>query len=133
MISHNKPLQECLSCSKVLIGFQSKYCSLKCKNKYQPNIHYSYQKAKAYSRKAQLIEMKGGKCELCGYCKSYRALTFHHTNPGAKELKLDARSLAGHKWDSILTEVHKCQLLCMNCHMEIHEQWEKTDLSESAA
>lgn len=36
-------------------------------------------------RKANLVKVCGGKCNICGYNKSYSALEFHHLNPEEKE------------------------------------------------
>jgi 5-methylcytosine-specific restriction endonuclease McrA len=111
----------CITCRKELEGKQTKYCSVKCKQTYQPNIHYTYQKARATERKLALIAQKGGKCEQCGYSRCVKALEFHHINPDDKEMKLDARSLAGHNWEALQKEASKCLLLCANCHRELHD------------
>lgn len=125
MLSQNATLPVCLVCNSPLTGArQKKYCSLKCKNTNQPNVAYFYQKKRATTRKQHLIDSKGGKCEMCGYNKCIRALTFHHLDPSIKELRMDARHLAGTSWERVLEEAEKCQLLCYNCHMEVHEQWE---------
>lgn len=71
-------------------------------------------------RKEKLVAMSGGKCLLCGYDKSLKALTFHHRNPAEKIMSLDLASLAQHKWEDIESEWAKCDLLCANCHAEIH-------------
>jgi hypothetical protein len=59
-------------------------------------------------------------CEKCGYDKNSAALQFHHSEPINKLFSLDLRSLSNRKWDVILEEVKKCQLLCSNCHAEEH-------------
>ena len=64
--------------------------------------------------------MKGGCCENCGYDKNLAALQFHHRNPHEKTFGLDVRKLSNTRWDSILIEAEKCDLLCGNCHMEEH-------------
>jgi hypothetical protein len=107
---------------------KSTYCSEKCRNnaKYRknPGKHnaqtYSNQQERGLLRKQRLIEYKGGKCEICGYDKNYCALCFHHTDPSQKSMGLDIRRLSNNSWDKILVEAEKCQLLCHNCHMEIH-------------
>ena len=67
------------------------------------------------------IEYKGGKCERCGYDKCKRALSFHHLDPNEKEFTL---SSANKGWESVKKEVDKCIMVCMNCHMELHEEIE---------
>lgn len=72
-------------------------------------------------RKKKLIEMKGGECKECGYKKSIRALSFHHKDPKEKSFKMTIREISGKNWDTLLKEAEKCDLLCANCHMELHE------------
>ena len=75
-------------------------------------------------RRKKLREMarasKGGKCAICGYCKSQSALSFHHINPKKKDFGLSVRGLT-RSWEKIRLEIDKCVLLCANCHMEVHE------------
>lgn len=66
------------------------------------------------------IEYGGGKCAVCSYKKSKRALTFHHLNPHEKDFGLSARGLT-RSWAKIVEELNKCVLLCANCHAEVHD------------
>ncbi len=72
-------------------------------------------------KKKKAIDYKGGKCELCGYKKSIAALTFHHINPLFKEYLISGTSLCK-SWDKLVIELDKCQLLCCNCHFELHAE-----------
>lgn len=65
-------------------------------------------------------DYKGGKCIVCGYNKSQRALSFHHVDPKKKSFTLSERGLT-RSWELIKKEIDKCVLLCANCHMEIHD------------
>lgn len=116
----------CIICNKVLTGQQRKFCSLKCKNSASNYKHQSYicQQKRAHNRKSELIELLGGKCELCGYNKFTGSLSFHHKNPKNKKFNLSVRECSNRSWDSLLTEVSKCSLLCLNCHSELH--WNNT-------
>lgn len=71
-------------------------------------------------RKQKAIDVLGGECKRCGYKKSIRALTFHHRNP--KEKKFDIGAIKDYAWSKVLKELKKCDLLCFNCHMELHEK-----------
>lgn len=84
-----------------------------------PN-YYEKQKERALSRKMELIELRGGKCEMCGYAKNISALEFHHLNPDDKCFQLDSRHLSNTNKSKILEEVNKCILVCANCHRELH-------------
>lgn len=69
--------------------------------------------------KKKLIELCGGKCVRCGYDKYFGALQFHHRDPSEKDFNLSTREM-NTGWDQILKEVSKCDLLCANCHAEVH-------------
>lgn len=77
-------------------------------------------KRKREKIKLDLINYKGGKCEICGYNKCLSALEFHHINSNEKDFGISekgyTRSLEKNK-----EEVDKCILVCANCHREIHE------------
>lgn len=62
----------------------------------------------------------GGKCELCGYDRCLRALTFHHRDPATKSFDLSGKART-YGLDRLRVEAAKCQLVCMNCHMELEE------------
>lgn len=65
-------------------------------------------------------EYRGGKCEICGYSKSQRALSFHHKDPKKKSFGISMKGLT-RSWEKIRLEIDKCILLCANCHMEVHD------------
>ena len=113
---------KCSVCQSLLTGRQIKFCSIKCHNADGNNKYQIYQKqqAKGLKRKKELISLKGGKCESCGYNKNLAALSFHHVNPLLKEHNLDLRKLSNCRWEWCLIEAQKCKLLCCNCHAEHH-------------
>ena len=84
---------------------------LKCKraqtNKFRDN------------KKQQLVDYKGGKCQLCGYNTCLDALVFHHLKPEEKSFELNKRSLTK-SIARLKKEADKCALLCHNCHTEVH-------------
>lgn len=88
------------------------YICKKCRNKVQKE-HHKINKEKA-------INLKGGKCSICGYSKCRNALEFHHVN----EKEYDMSKLLKKSWkmnkEKILKELDKCMLVCSNCHREIH-------------
>lgn len=71
--------------------------------------------------KRMAVEYKGGSCERCGYDKCIDALDFHHLNPQIKEFSVSSK---GHcrSWKALKNELDKCELVCANCHREIHSQ-----------
>jgi len=85
----------CVKCGKPLVGKQTKFCSVICKN----NQHQSYlaQQARGLKRKLALVQQLGGQCVICGYKKNSSALDFHHMKPKDKSFALDLRSLSNRK------------------------------------
>lgn len=71
--------------------------------------------------KIKCVEYKGGCCNLCGYDKYIGALEFHHINSETKEYNI-SRSRFYTFDDKIKKELDKCELLCSNCHKEVHFQ-----------
>lgn len=111
----------CLSCETPLGGKKRKYCSLECKRNFLVNGNSSYsQRRRGIKRKIELILLKGGKCEKCGYDKNLSSLCFHHIDEKSKSFNLCSRTIASYGMTTILEEVEKCQLLCHNCHNEHH-------------
>lgn len=106
------------TCGKEIKGKSNKFCSVSCRNKY-------YVQRNRIQTKLKAIQHKGGKCENCGYNKCVDALEFHHSDPSQKEFNLSKK---GHtiSWDRALSEVNKCQLLCANCHRELHYEEKNT-------
>jgi len=86
------------------------------------NYMAKYVAARYLRLKIQAIEYKGGKCK-CGYNKCHNALQFHHRDPTNKDS--DWRYLRKRSWDFIKTELDKCDLLCANCHAEVHHDDDK--------
>ena len=76
------------------------------------------------ARKEYLVDLLGGKCQKCGYDKSYAALDFHHIdrasklfNIGQAIIEMDDFTFKRLVVDEV---VKKCKLLCSNCHRELH-------------
>jgi len=74
-----------------------------------------------YRRRAKmkLIVYKGGKCEMCSYCKPCpSAYSFHHRDPGKKDFTIGGKSFS---FKRLCKEADKCDLLCVRCHTEVHD------------
>ena len=69
--------------------------------------------------KRMAIELKGGKCQICGYDNCVWALDFHHYDEKTKLFDLSTGGMT-RSWAKIEEEVSKCALLCSNCHREVH-------------
>lgn len=114
----------CIHCKKPLKGLQTKFCSRVCKNRFSNSWHHTSkrQKEKGVDKKIQLILMMLGeiKCEMCNYNKNLSCLSFHHKDPSLKEFSLDQRSCSMLSMSRLTEEAKKCQVLCHNCHCELH-------------
>ena len=92
-------------------GFSSGYCK-KCTGL------VSHQAIKKF--KKECLAYRGGKCINCGYNKCISALDFHHRDPSEKEFSIS--SIKRKKLtEQIKKELDKCDILCSNCHRELHE------------
>lgn len=68
--------------------------------------------------KKMAIEYLGGKCQHCGYNKNPAAMEFHHRD--SKEKEDNINRLLRSSWKKVKSELDKCDLLCANCHRELH-------------
>jgi hypothetical protein len=69
--------------------------------------------------KARLVESHGGRCIRCGYRAHIAALVFHHRDPSTKEFAISTDGVP-RSWARVVAEAAKCDLLCANCHREVH-------------
>jgi hypothetical protein len=63
----------------------------------------------------------GGKCVKCGYDKCVAAMEFHHRDPSMKDFAISGGGVT-RSFEAIKVELDKCDLVCANCHREIHDQ-----------
>ena len=70
--------------------------------------------------KQELVDYKGGKCQICGYSdKCLAVYDFHHVE-GEKEFQISEMRNRNIKYKILIQEVDKCILVCSNCHRKIH-------------
>ena len=118
-------LKECEICGQEFEtkanGSSRKYCFV-CSPSYPKGGSKSKTiAALRVAMKKEAVKRKGGKCIRCGYDKCERALEFHHRDPDMKEFGLAANGVI-HGWDAFWNEAQKCDLLCANCHAELHDE-----------
>lgn len=65
------------------------------------------------TRKKKAIELLGGECIECG---STDKLHFDHVDNDRTDEKYKISNLINYKWETIIKELQKCQLLCASCH-----------------
>lgn len=83
-------------------------------NKITKNAQYKKNKSKII--KKRLVDLKGGKCEICGWESDVLA-TYSFNHLSDKIFELNRSQLSCKSWDSILKELDKCRLECLNCHI----------------
>lgn len=65
------------------------------------------------------IKYLGGSCLRCGYNRCVEALEIHHFNSSDKDFGISDKGYT-RSWNRIREELQKCELLCSNCHREVH-------------
>lgn len=100
---------------------------VKWKGKGKKYCDSCYVNAQRKRKKQQLIEAKGGACAICGFNKYQSALSFHHLEKDKKDFGISGKYCLSMK--KLLEETEKCILLCANCHMAIHSNELKIDLT----
>ena len=91
--------------------------SSKAEAKRRKNLKY---RGKQSIRRKALIDLAGGCCVVCGYDRNWAVLQFHHRDHRTKLFPISARRIAGISTARLVKEINKCDLLCANCHGEIH-------------
>ena len=92
-------------------GHERQFCSKQCKSK--EGINTLRRK-----RKQMAVDYLGGKCQTCGFTGNMACFDFHHRDPVTKSFAVNRGMTM--KWDTIVTELDKCDLLCANCHRTHH-------------
>ena len=119
--------KQCLICGKEFEtlpnGSSRKYC-FDCSPSYKKGDNQGRAATITNIRhaiKQQLVQYKGGKCEICGYNKCIGALQFHHLDANIKDFDIASKYNGGlYDMGQFKAEADKCQLLCANCHAEKH-------------
>lgn len=105
-----KEIVKILGCSK---GMVSQYFS-------EDGMQKASERKKKYARDAKehAIKYLGGECIKCGYNKCNAALDFHHRNEEDKSFIIS--NFKSTNYEKLEKELDKCDLVCANCHRELH-------------
>jgi hypothetical protein len=74
---------------------------------------------KCKERRNKLIEWHHNKCHDCRREYPPHVYEFHHRNPSEKLFTLGGHNL-NRKWEAVVIEASKTDMLCANCHKERH-------------
>lgn len=69
-------------------------------------------------KKLMAIDYLGGKCIKCNFKGSPAAFDFHHRDMSEKEININ--QALKWSWERLVKELDKCDLMCSNCHRELH-------------
>ena len=79
------------------------------------------QKRRRLIRSFRIINKVGPNCACCDKGVkdgiSYTGLECNHINPKEKEFSISDNKMM--KWEKLLPELNKCELLCSTCHNEV--------------
>jgi predicted transcriptional regulator len=92
-------------------------------NSYCKSCSNKYHSKRVKNIKKKMIDYKGSECERCKLNvkdSHYSVFDFHHINPDDKDPNF--RKIKYQKWEVIMNEIDKCQLLCSNCHRIVHSE-----------
>ncbi len=139
--SYNGHMKACTKCKEVKhlnefyvkesasgrLHAQCKDCYREHRKSYHPEHYRKYgdeYRARARRRHAtirkllhtkMLAYLSNRKCVICGE-DDIRTLEFDHIYPPSKKFSISKGVTNGLRWEVILDEIHKCRILCANCH-----------------
>jgi ribosomal protein S27AE len=114
-------IKNCIVCGSEFFAhhFNRRYC-YSC-------LPYEVDQTDAYRTrkravKRELLKYKGSECINCGYNEHEGSLQLHHRNPSEKEFAFSKVTLShlGFSMSDLKREADKCDVLCANCHAEVH-------------
>ena len=79
-----------------------------------------YDNKKLMVEKLNQLKLEKGCCEICGDYHPPCCFDFHHIESEDKKREVSYLAGKGYKWETILTEIEKCVMICAPCHRKIH-------------
>jgi len=79
-----------------------------------------YDHKKLTVEKLNQLKIKIGCCQICGDYHPPCCFDFHHIDGEDKKREVSYLAGKGYKWETILTEIKKCIMICAHCHRKIH-------------
>ena len=104
----------CSDCGKLLSQSGYERWKTRC-----PQCEKKRWRDKERAIRAELKHTFGGACSVCGYDRCDTALHFHHLDDSAK-YDWNVKGKGGSSIREIQAHPERFQLLCANCHIEIH-------------
>lgn len=92
---------------------------------YRARHKAAVKRSRAKARRARYEEIDRIKtecgCSSCGMTIT-ACLDFHHRDPLTKLFEISRGITMGYAWARILAEIEKCDVLCSNCHRQVHRK-----------
>jgi hypothetical protein len=101
--------QQCSLCTNIVTSGKRVCAVCLSRNVLKTKNHRRQQKIKA-------VLYKGSCCSICNNIYQPPAFEFHHK----QNKNRDIASLLSGSWDNIEAELQDCDLVCLNCHRELH-------------
>lgn len=87
----------------------------KNKTQRQAQIYANKEKVVAANREKFLALIQAEVCMDCG-CEDWRVFQFDHRDPLTKAYTISQMLASEYSWETIMTEINKCDIVCANCH-----------------
>ena len=100
----------CRRCKKI---YQDKWYA-ENKQRHIKNVAVHRRKNVLENYRRSYSYLKEHPCVVCGEADLY-LLQYHH-NQGVKHQNVSNMIVNGYKWDTIMSEIALCQVLCIRCH-----------------
>jgi hypothetical protein len=108
--------------NKARVAEYRKRPDVKARKNAQRRTPHGRRVGREYMRKrseAYRLFMATQSCARCGISDP-RVLCWHHADPTTKERTVGY--LRTHAWETVITEIAKCECLCFNCHNIVHAE-----------
>lgn len=99
-----------------LTSLERRHLSKKKYRQSHRDQQYAYRMKRYYEcRDRFLLYLSGRSCIVCTE-SDILVLEFDHRNPADKKIDIAVAVGRGWKWETLLEEINKCDVLCGNCH-----------------
>ena len=82
--------------------------------------HRKWRAKRRDERRALAYDLLGGRCVVCGYNTDMDGLEIDHIEPlrrdGSNGFQFNSSRWWMYRWERVVEELAKCQLLCGTCH-----------------
>lgn len=90
-------------------------------------VYSGFDKGELMKAFVRAVKLEAEGCTECHSNDNNGALEFHHRDPRSKIASIGSmvRQPTRYSLTDVMNEVAKCDLVCNECHKEIHRSWRK--------